>query len=77
MTFRGRRENRGVMSSDVSSYYQCCIVGRDISVGIATRYGLDGPTIESRWGRDFPHPTRPALGPTEPLKMGTGFFPGR
>ena len=38
--------------------------GRDSSVGIATRYGLDGPGIESRWGRDFPHPSRPALGPT-------------
>ena len=25
------------------------------SVGIATGYGLDGPEIESRWGRDFPH----------------------
>ena len=24
--------------------------GRDSSVGIATRYGLDGPGIESRWG---------------------------
>ena len=24
------------------------IVGRDSSVGIATRYGLDGPGIESR-----------------------------
>ena len=24
-------------------------------VGIATAYGLDGPGIESRWGRDFPH----------------------
>jgi hypothetical protein len=24
-------------------------------VGIATSYGLDGPGIESRWGRDFPH----------------------
>jgi hypothetical protein len=38
---------------------------RDSSVGIATRYGLDGPGIESRWGRDFPHPSRPALGPTQ------------
>ena len=27
------------------------IVSRDGSVGIATRYGLDGPGIESRWGR--------------------------
>ena len=41
--------------------------GRDSSVGIATCYGLDGPLIESRLGgRDFPHPSRPALGPTQP-----------
>jgi hypothetical protein len=37
-----------------------------VGVGIATRYGLDGPGIESRWGRDFLHPSRPALGPTQP-----------
>jgi hypothetical protein len=36
------------------------------SVGIATRYELDGPGIESRWKRDFPHLSRPALGPTQP-----------
>ena len=41
--------------------------GRDSSVGIAVCYGLDGPGIESRWGRDFPHPSRPALGLTQPL----------
>ena len=35
-------------------------------VGIATGYGLDGPGIESRWGRDFPQLSRPALGPTQP-----------
>ena len=28
-------------------------VGRDSAVGIATRYGLDGPGIESQWGRDL------------------------
>jgi hypothetical protein len=27
--------------------------GPDSSVGIATRYGLDGPGIESRWGARF------------------------
>jgi hypothetical protein len=43
-----------------------CYVGRDSSVGIGTRYGLDGPGIERRWGRDFSHPSRPALGPTQP-----------
>ena len=42
------------------------ILGRDSSVGIATRYGLDGPGIESRWRRDFPHPSIPTLGPTQP-----------
>jgi hypothetical protein len=45
----------------------CCIrcVGPGSSVGIATDYGLDGPEIESRWGEIF-HPSRPALGPTQP-----------
>jgi hypothetical protein len=38
----------------------------DSSVGIATGYGLDGPGIGSRWGRDFPHLSRPALGSTQP-----------
>ena len=33
---------------------------------IATAYGLDGPGIESRWERDFPHLSRPALRPTQP-----------
>jgi len=33
---------------------------------IATGYGLDGPGIESRWMRDFPHLSRPALGSTQP-----------
>jgi len=31
-------------------------------------HGTDfkGPGIESRWGRDFPHVSIPALGPTQP-----------
>jgi len=34
--------------------------------GITTRYGLDSPRIKSRCKRDFPHPSRPILGPTQP-----------
>jgi hypothetical protein len=40
--------------------------GRVSVVGIATAYWLDGPEIEFRWGRDFPHLSRPALKPTQP-----------
>jgi hypothetical protein len=40
--------------------------GPGSSVGIESGYGLDGLGIESRWGRDFPHLSRPALGPTQP-----------
>ena len=36
------------------------------SVGIVTGYGLEVSGIESRWGRDFPHLSRPALVLTQP-----------
>jgi hypothetical protein len=48
--------------SSIMSYY----CGPDSVVGIASGYGLDDPGIESRWGRDFPHLSRPALGSTQP-----------
>jgi hypothetical protein len=41
------------------------MVGRDSSVGVATRHGLNSPGIESRWEEDFPHASRPILGPTQ------------
>ena len=44
----------------------CTVTGRDSTVGIATRYGLDVPGIESWWRRDFPQPSRPALGSAQP-----------
>jgi hypothetical protein len=52
------------------------IVGRDSSVGIATRYGLDGPGIEYRWERAFPHPFTPVLGHPASYTTGIGSLPG-
>jgi hypothetical protein len=50
--------------ADLDTFYVLYVEGPDSSVGIATRCGLDDPGIESRWGRDFPHPSRLALGST-------------
>jgi hypothetical protein len=46
-------------------------MGRHSSVGIATRYGLEGPGIESRWERDCPHFSSPGAHPAS-YTMGTG-----
>ena len=48
-------------------------MGRDSAVGIATRYGLDNPGIESRWGATFSAPvqTGPGAHPSS-CTMGTG-----
>jgi len=55
------------------SFLQC---GPGNSVGIATDYGLDGPGIESRWGRDFPPvQTGPWAHPVSST-VGTRSFPG-
>ena len=51
------------------------MMGQESSVGVATSYGLDGLGMESRYGRDFPHPSRLALGPTQPPINGYRVFP--
>jgi hypothetical protein len=57
-------------------------MGRDSSVGIAIRYRLDGPGIESRWGARFSGSVQtgpgahPASYTVPPIQWGTGSFPG-
>jgi hypothetical protein len=64
-----------------SYLFTVCIISarsRDNSVGIATRYGLDGLGIESRWwGARFSSPdqTGSEAHPAS-YTMGTGSFPG-
>ena len=63
---------------NIRIYREICIsthlFGPGSSVGIATG-GLDSPGIESRWGRDFPYLSRPALGSTQPPVNGYRVFP--
>ena len=53
--------------------YQLTSLARDSSACVATRYGLDGPGIESQWARDISHPSRPALRLTQ---APTSWVPG-
>ena len=51
--------------------------GRDSSVGIATRYGLDDSGIESRLGAKFSAPIQAGPGShSASYTMGTGYFSG-
>jgi hypothetical protein len=50
--------------------FQVYEIGLYSEVGIVTRYGLEGPGIESRWGLDFQHPSRRPWGPPSLLYNG-------
>jgi len=45
-------------------------------VGIADRYGLEGPGIESQYWRYFPHPSRPSQGHTQSPAQSVPSFAG-
>jgi len=48
---------RNIYISILEGYY-IFQVNRICAVGIAIRYGIDGPGNESRWGRDFLYPSK-------------------
>jgi len=62
----------------VCAYCLVCLppTGRDGADCIATRYGLEGPGIESRWGARFSAPVQTGPGTQQPsFKLGTGSSP--
>jgi len=71
---RSRKWGRFVLR-DRWSYYSNT-EGWDSSVGIATRYRLDGPVIESLWGARFSAPVQTVLGADSVLYNRYGVFPG-
>jgi hypothetical protein len=64
----------GQMLTLQSNFLLC--VGGGSAVGIATRFTLDGTGIQSRWGRDSLHPSRPAVRPTQPPIQRIQLIPG-
>jgi hypothetical protein len=66
--------HQGLSDHEADYYmYHIIFVTPDSSVGLDTSYDLDGPGIESLWGRDFPHTSRQAL---EPIQPPTQWVPG-
>jgi hypothetical protein len=52
------------------------LVGFATGIPQSTCYGLDGPRIKPRWGRDIPQWPRPDLRPTQPpVQWVPGLFP--
>ena len=69
----GKKINRDTALSIFSQ-----IINRS-TPGVTTRYGLESPGFELRWGQEIfpPHPSRSALQPTQtPVQCSPGFFPG-
>jgi hypothetical protein len=54
------------INPEILHIYGFCLTKLVCRDTLATRYGLDGPGIEFRWGRDFTYPSRLALGLTRP-----------
>ena len=75
--FKIDRTEKHVTTLYIASWYRTSAASRDSSVGIATRYGLDGQGIESWWGGEIfrTRPDRPCRPPSL-LYKGYRVFPG-
>ena len=66
-------EQTSTVAQLVKKLCAICREGRDSVIGIATRYVLDGPWIETRWGARFSAAVQTGPGAhTASYKMGTG-----
>jgi hypothetical protein len=76
-TNSGNRVERSFIPRTVFSLQLIISIGPGSSVSIVTRYGLEGPWIESRCGARFSAPIQTGSG-AHPASctMGTGSFPG-
>jgi hypothetical protein len=68
--------HRPPLSPRKYSWYSFMLGSRDSSVGIATRYGLEGPRIESRWGETFHTYLDQLRGPPNLMYIGYRLSPG-
>ena len=61
----------------ICSLFKTFLGGKNGVVGTATRHGLDGPTFEPRYMRDFPYPYRRSPKYTQPpVQWVPCLFPG-
>ena len=73
---RQQLRDRPSLILSIRGRYSHVTPGWDCVVSIATHYGLDGPGIESWWGRDILHLSRMALRATQPpVQWVPGLFP--
>jgi hypothetical protein len=76
VTFRSYANTPKMFLIHAEMYISALFLLQNNAVGIATRYGMDGPGIESRWGQIFCTRTEQPWGPPSPLYSAYWGIPG-